>query len=92
VGPGFQIALFAAVVVVFGVMGAVFWAIGRRELESQREAAVARRRTAVADAVAVFELAAAADRVALEARRREVEPAVPQPVAAEPAAVPDGAD
>jgi hypothetical protein len=81
VGSGTEIALFIGIVVVFTGMGVVFWAIGQRELRRQQEAAGARRRAAIADAVALFELAAVADRVALEARRRELEPDVAETVA-----------
>ena len=72
-GTGTQIALFAAILGVFTVMGAVFWVIGRRELRRQQEASRANRRAAIADAVVLFELAASADRLALDARRRELE-------------------
>jgi hypothetical protein len=81
VGSGTQIAIFIGIVVVFTVMGLAFWAIGQREIRRQQEAAGARRRAAIADAVALFELAAVADRVALEARRRELEPEVAETVA-----------
>lgn len=73
VGLGFQLALFGVIVAVFAAMGAVFWVIGQRELRRRRDATRALRRAAVADAVALFELAAAADAAALQARRRELQ-------------------